>query len=235
MTVKRLALLVLAAGGGLCAAGRPAAAHPEAAPAGVSRYVTATVVGGRIEIADTWLLGTLPALEERRRLDSDGDGVISGAEEARGRAAAAAEPPTLAVTLDGQEQRAPAAVVIDLGGEKGARDAPLVIERRTTLLVGARPPRQLRLAVLREPARLMETEVAVELEPGLALAGAPDRVRWQGPRASAMEERSVTFVIAGPSGRSAWSIVGVFAVAAAGFTVLVARARARVRRRARLT
>jgi hypothetical protein len=230
MTVKRrlLALLVGAAAAG--GAPRPARAHPEASAAGTSRYVTAAVAGGRIEISDAWLLGTLPAAEERRRLDADGDGTISAAEQARAEAAAAAEPPALAVALDGAERTAAATVVVDLGGERDARDAPLVIERRMTLERAAgvgRGPEQLRLAVLREPARLVETEMSVDLASGLVLRGPPDRVRWRGPRASALEDRSVTFIFGPPPHRPQWRTALFVAAAVLALAALVSGARAR--------
>jgi len=51
--------------------------------------------------------------------------------------------------------------------------------------------------VTREPPKILETELGVVLGPDLALANGPDRVRFQGPRHSTLEDRSATFVIKG--------------------------------------
>jgi hypothetical protein len=174
-----------------------ARAHPEPAPAGTNRYVTATVASDRAEIADAWLEGPLAAAEERRRLDADGDGHISASELARGRDAASAA--ALAVTLDGVAVPAATAAAIDLGGDAAVGTTPVAIERRMTLALG--PPASgarahaLRIELVRDPPRAADTEVAIDLDPGWTLEGASaaGRAVFRGPRRSTLEDRSVTF------------------------------------------
>jgi hypothetical protein len=243
MRVKRgvrLASVVAALASAAAAwAPRPAHAHPEVSAAGSNRYVTAAVAGGRVELADTWLLGTLAAVEERRRLDSDGDGQLSREEIEHAQAARGAEPPAVRVRLDGVDQEPPSRVYIDLGGDLGAAGAPLVIERRMTLgLAPAIRPGATHTLIVElgaEPPRLLETEVMVDLEPGLVLvAPSRDRLGFKGPRRSALEQRSVTFTFAAPAApRSArrWFGLAAGVVVLAG--LLVAAAGRRLARAAR--
>jgi hypothetical protein len=178
------------------AAGGRAAAHPEFSALGTNRYVTAVVFLGRVDVADALLEGTLASGEERRRLDADGDGQISDAELRAGEERDRAEAPALAVEVDGRALTAPFTVGIDLGDERRASTAPVVVERRASF-AGAWPAgaRRLRVLVTRDPPRVLDTEIGLVLGPGLSLAAGQDLVAFRGPRASSLEERAATFEI----------------------------------------
>jgi hypothetical protein len=209
MTVKRRARLAraLLAGAGLVggfvgvtlAGGSRAAAHPEFSALGTNRYVTAAVFDGRVDVTDALLEGTLASGEERRRLDTDGDGRISDAELRTAEGRMGAEAPALTVEVDGRTVTAPFAVAIDLGDEPRATTAPVAIERRASF-AGAWPAgaRRLRVVITREPPRLIDTELGVVVGPGLSLASGTDLVTFRGPRASSLEERAATFELTGP-------------------------------------
>jgi hypothetical protein len=201
----RAARLALAVGvcAGLLREGR-AHAHPEPGPDGTNRYVTATVTGGRIEIADVWLQGALAAVETRRQLDGDGDGRVSPDERAQGERENAAADDLLTVTLDGSARSPAATVSIDLGGDDSVGGAPVSVERRLTLDLGGDAAHELRLALGRDPPHVVASELAIDLEPGLALlsppAGAPappeNRAVFLGPRRSSLENRAAAFAFA---------------------------------------
>jgi hypothetical protein len=179
----------------LTSAGR-AGAHPEFSTMGTNRYVTAAVFDGRVDVTDAWLEGALSAVETRRQLDTNRDGRIDDAERQAGEESLRAQGPCVGVELDGRPATAPLTVSIDLGVDPKVGPTPLVVERRTRLDRGA-PPREtrLRLVVLRDAPRPYETELSVVLGPALALASGPDRVRFDGPRHSSLEDRSATFVV----------------------------------------
>jgi hypothetical protein len=232
---RALALGVLALGVG---AHEEADAHPEFSALGTNRYVTAAVFDGRVDVVDALLEGTLVSGGERRRLDADGDGRISDGELRAGEARLRAEGAAVTVEVDGRALAAPLDVAIDLGDEPRANAAPVVIERRLSFpgAFGA-GARWLRLVVIREPPRVLDTELGLVLGPGFALAGGEDRVTFRGARASALEERAATFEIAGPpppparsrASRRLPAGLGVVAVILAG----LAAARRRARRSAR--
>jgi hypothetical protein len=191
MTVKAasfLAAILLVAG--------PAQAHPEFSAAGTNRYVTATVFHGRVDVTDARLEGALTSAEERRRLDTDGDGNVSEAERLAGEALLRAAGPDVGVELDGQPIAASLEVAIDLGGDAKVAAPALVVERRQSF-PAAWPPgeHRLRIALAREPKRLLDTELGAVLLPGLTLTSPTDRVNFKGPRRSALEDRSATFTI----------------------------------------
>jgi hypothetical protein len=214
---------------------RPAMAHPEFSALGVNRYVTAAVFDGRVDVTDALLEGTLASGDERRRLDADGDGQISDAERRAGEQRLATEGPALSVEVDGRALVAPMVVAVDLGDEPRANAAPVVIERRLSFPAGWPPgARRLRLVMLREPPRVLDTEIGVVLGPGFALASAGrDLVTFRGPRASTLEERVATFDIAGPPPAPARSRRVVPVVVALSALALALAARRRARRSAR--
>jgi hypothetical protein len=179
-----------------------------------------------VDVTDAWLHGALTAAELRRSLDADHDGTISPDERAAAQERLRAEGPFVSVALDGRDATAPLAVTIDLGDDQRVGPAPLVVERRVRL-TGS--PSQVRLAVTREPPRVLETELSILLGDGLALAQGPDRVRFDGPRRSSLEERAATFTITAlPSARR--PLVTIVAVALVG-AALVAAAWRRLRRK----
>ncbi|HVX97295.1 MAG TPA: hypothetical protein VHK47_20435 [Polyangia bacterium] len=234
MTVKNPALAVVAFGLTLPAR---AYAHPEFSALGANRYVTAAIFDGRVDVTDALLDGALVSGEERRRLDADGDGTISDAERGAGEARLAAEGAWISVEIDGRAVTAPVTVSIDLGDDVHSGAAPLVVERRLSFPgAWSVDARRLRLLVVREPARLLDTEIGLVAGPGYALARGEDRVTFRGPRTSTLEERAATFELTGPpsaapaKARSAF--VAVVGVLAAGVLAMLAWRRARATPRA---
>ncbi|HSZ83466.1 MAG TPA: hypothetical protein VLA14_14350 [Polyangia bacterium] len=174
-------------------------AHPEFSALGTNRYVTVAVFDGRVDVTDARLEGTLASGEERRRLDADGDGRISDAELAAGQERMRAEGPPVTVEVDGRALTAPASVAIDLGDEPRASAAPVVVEHRLSFPGGfPAGARRVRVAIAREPPRLIDTEIGIVVGPGLTLASSEDRVTFQGQRTSTLEERAATFELVGP-------------------------------------
>jgi hypothetical protein len=195
MTVKAVARAALV--GGLLIGAR-AHAHPEISAVGTNRYVTAAVFDGRVNVVDALLQGALSSAEERRRLDTDRDGRVSEAERLAGEARLRAEGPAVTADLDGRVLSAPVEVGIDLGGDDHVTAPTLVVERRQSFAGAWTAPGQhrLRLAPTRDPARLLETELSVALGPDVTLAGTPDRVTFNGPRVSQLQDRAATFSFA---------------------------------------
>jgi hypothetical protein len=237
MSVKRRArllqaLLVGAGLAGAALAGGRAAAHPEFSALGTNRFVTAAIFSGRVDVTDALLEGTLASGEERRRLDADGDGEISDAEIAAAEARLVADGLGLTVEVDGRALTAPLVVAVDVGDDRRAGTAPVVVERRASF-AGAWPAdaRRLRLVVIREPPRLIDTEIGVVVGPGLSLASGQDLVTFRGPRASTLEERAATFELTGPppAPKPQRSVAPLVALAALGIVasaaVVVRRAR----------
>jgi hypothetical protein len=177
-------------------------AHPEFSALGTNRYVTAALFDGRLDVSDVLLEGTLVSSEERGRLDTNHDGHIDEAEVRAGEARLRAEGAAVVVELDGSPLTAGAGVEvgIELGGEPLAESAPIVVERRLSFPAAwTSGAHRLRIALLREPARLLDTEIGVVLGPGLVLSEGPDRVTFRGPRASALEERRGAFTFEAPA------------------------------------
>lgn len=200
--VKRLlSLLVLLAPGA-------AHAHVELNPQLVNRYASFLLGGSaeegyRLEAFVAVLFGEVPGADERRRMDRDGDGVISPAERDEARRAWVARAGELfTISVDGE----PLAIEggsVQLGNDDGVGPAAVVVE-----LFGARDlpagERRLRVEPRTDLPRLGETEIALDLAPGWVLVAGgrgPDpgtregRVKFDGPRVSAVEDRSVTFVV----------------------------------------
>ncbi|HVZ72547.1 MAG TPA: hypothetical protein VHJ20_09240 [Polyangia bacterium] len=189
-----------------------ASAHQELSALGTNRYVTAALVDGRVDVTDTQLEGLLTGGADRRRFDTDGDGHISGAELAAARVRLATEGAAVEPAVDDRALAAPLDVSIELGGADDAADAPVVIERRQSFANALHPGlNRLRLTITREPERVLDTELAVMLTPGLVLRDGTDLVAFRGPRASMFETRAATFVLELPppprSGRVTLAIV----------------------------
>ncbi len=186
-----------------------ARAHPEVSAGLVNRYLTIVVDDARIEIFFSLLFGPLPAAERRRNMDRDGNGQLSpeelAGEEARVGATAKAQ---FSLSVDGVRIELNARATMDVGLESSTGAAPLVVELRAThpLSVGEHV---LRIEPGRDPERLGETETTIETGPGWLLAqsrsadeanspsdgSARSRFRFDGPRVSTLEDRSVTFVV----------------------------------------
>jgi hypothetical protein len=193
--------------GCLLGLGWPAAAsaHPEVSPQLVNRYVSVIGLGDRLEYFVTLLYGPLPAVDERKRLDENGDGKIAAEELERGTARWRARAAELAtVSLDGQSiPLTEAKAAVQLGAEQGVAGAPLVVE-----IYGSRPltpgPHQVRLEPGWDPPRLGETELSIDLSPDWELASSREghgpesqaRIfRFEGPRPSSSADRSATFTL----------------------------------------
>jgi hypothetical protein len=236
MTVKRRRRpgapgAALVVGALLLASAGAAGAHPEFSALGTNRYVTAAVFDGRVDVTDAWLEGTLASGEERRRLDADGDGRISDAELAAGQERLRAQGPTVTIEVDGRALSAPATVAIDLGDEPRASAAPVVVEERLSFPGGfPAGARRVSLAIAREPARLLDTELDLVLGPGLTLVAGADRVTFQGPRTSSLEVRAATFELAGPPPPPRRKPPFVIIVAAAALVISLTAVRKRSRR-----
>jgi hypothetical protein len=210
MTVKNLAVVTVL----MLASGGRAAAHPEFSSMGTNRYVTAAVFDRRVDVTDAWLHGALAAAELRRGLDVNHDGTIDAAELQSAEARLRAEGAYVAVELDGGAATAPLTVAIDLGDDPRVGPAPCVVERRVRLARAADAREtQVRLTVTREPPRLLETELSVVLGPDLHLTD-PDRVRFNGPRRSSLENRHATFTVVASSAQSKLPLVAVAVIAA---------------------
>jgi len=216
-------LLALAA---LLAPG-PATAHPEISPQLVNRYLSVMVLGDRLEYFVTLLYGPLPAGDERKRMDSDGDGRIGTAELDQAIAAWKARAPELA-RLSVDDQPVPldgASASVQLGPDQTTGAGPVVVEIYGSRLLSP-GQHQLRLEPTWDPPRLGETELTLELSPDWELVssrqghGPQDsqrRYRFEGPRPSVAADRSATFTIraaTAPAGtRTTFIAAGVAALA----------------------
>jgi hypothetical protein len=210
----------------------PAAAHPEVTPQFVNRYLSVMVLGDDLQYFVTFLFGALPAVDERKRLDRDGDGQIAPAELDAATAAWKARAAELVrFSVDGQPlSLAAAKASVQLGAEQGVAGAPLVVE-----VYGTQPlapgPHQLRVEPLWDPPRLGETELSLDLSPDWTLvsssqghgpAGASRLFRLEGPRPSASADRSATFSIApaaAPRGNSRLMLVAAIVAGLSGIAL----------------
>lgn len=225
------------------APGRRAEAHPEVSPQLVNRYLSVMVLGDRLEYFITLLYGQLPAGEERKRLDSDGDRQIASDELDRAAAAWKGRAAELArLDLDGRPiDLAAARASVQLGAEQGVTSAPLVVEiyGATALASGTH---QIRLEPGWDPPRAGETELSLDLSPDWTLMksrsghgpeGQARLFRFEGPRPSEVADRSATFTIGPAPARSSGSRLTLVAaaIAAAAGIALALELRRRQRRR----
>jgi hypothetical protein len=200
---KNTARLVVAVVALLASPG--AGAHPEVAPQLVNRYLSVIVLGDRLEYFVTLLYGPIPAVEERRKMDGDGDRKIGAAELERAIGAWKARAVELAsFSVDGEPLPLGSATAsVQLGAEEGVGAAPLVVE-----IYGSRslPPgtHQVRVEPGWEPPRLGETELSLDLAPGWELvasrqgqgpSGSDRRFLFDGKRPSVVSDRSASFTI----------------------------------------
>jgi hypothetical protein len=236
--VLRVGLVAALASGALFP--RAGHAHPEVSPLLVNRYLSLIVVGGRVEFFVTLLYGALPATELRKGLDKNGDGRISEAERRQGQDVWKGRAGELArLALDGAPVPLGGATAdLQLGPDTGAGAAPLVVE-----VYGAQPlpdgTRHLRLEPGWDPPKLGETELMVDLSSGWELVSSRQgsgpmerlsRYKYEGPRTSASQDRSVTFVVsssATPARQPRFVLVTAVlgALAAVGLALEIARRR----------
>jgi hypothetical protein len=218
-----------------------AVAHPEVSPQLVNRYLSVMVLGDRLEYFVTLLYGPLPATDERKRMDGDGDGRITQAELDGAMAGWKARASQLAqVSVDGQAlDLAGAAASVQLGPDQTTGGAPVVVE-----IYGSRPlpagRHQVRIEPGWDPPRVGETELTLDLSPDWELVasrqghGAEEavrRYRFEGPRPSVAADRSAVFTIqpgTAPESRPATLVIATIVAALAGVALFVV-----VRRRQR--
>ncbi len=174
----------------------------------VNRYVSLMLIGDRLEIFFTLLYGELPGSDERRRTDRDGDGRLSRAELDEAKAGWKKRAPDLvSLSLDGQPMPIEASKAeVQVGADDGVGLAPMVVELHAsrTLAPSASRERRIRILPGEDPLRLGETEIAVDFSSdwllvaggrGPSPASAETRTKFDGPRISVVEDRSVTYVL----------------------------------------
>jgi hypothetical protein len=182
--------------------GTAANAHQTFVPTGSNRYLKLTLLGGgALRIAYTVMVGQMPALAARRAADLSHDGVIDADEQAAvGRALRDEVTRGLTIEIDGV-RRVPAweTPVTDFTSDTHVGALPFSVD-----LVGRLEPgggaHLVRIDDDTPIEQLNESELRVEEGPGTQLVagwqGAEDagrQMRWlfQGPKRSAIEDRSI--------------------------------------------
>jgi hypothetical protein len=146
------------------AGARPARAHIELVPTLVNRYLTLDLREDRLHLQLSLLYGDLPALEERRRMDGDGDGRLSEREIGQARRAfARSAPQLLGLRIDGAEVKIAPTATLATSGQNAVSPTPLQLDLTAVLEL---PPGTRRLEVMMGPdlPRMGETELV--LDPG---------------------------------------------------------------------
>jgi hypothetical protein len=185
----------------------PASAHPEFAPQTTNRYIKFDLTApDSVRLAYTVMVGAVPAAEARARADANHDGRVD-ADEARGLGEALRRAVRSGVTLsiDGQpitpDFEAPS---VGLAGDAvGA--SPFSIDLVAHL--PARGPLPHTISFDDAPAEplLGETEIRIDESPATRLLTAhrgptgnerQARFLFNGPKFSALEDRSITFTFA---------------------------------------
>ncbi|HJZ84639.1 MAG TPA: hypothetical protein VKN99_05675 [Polyangia bacterium] len=205
--------------------------HQVTAPNQNNRYLKLTCMEGQLRLAYTILFGDLPAEAERRRMDADGDGRLSDAEAAAyGQALARAVEARLSLEVDGRSVPVRfTSPEVGLGSERGVHPVPFSVD----LVVLIPAPGRQHTVFLDDrftPPREGETDFVLEEAPGARIT-ASFRGRageglhglkwtWPGPRASDLEDRSVTFRYQTPNapaarGARTWLLVPALAAALA--------------------
>jgi hypothetical protein len=222
-------------------------AHIELSPAEVNRYVSVAALGDKLELSLTFLFGDVPAADERKRMDVDGDGTLSDGETEGAAVRWGAEMLRLfSLNLDGRSPVAEPALQVDLGNDRSVGPVPLVIEARWTETI-ARQPHDVQVEAVADPPRAGELELGTVLGPDWTLTAsrlgegpAGQQLTFKLP-AHARGPRKASFSIApttakneeGSSGRKPWLLVGLVGAAAAVLATLTLRGRrqpARTRR-----
>jgi hypothetical protein len=204
MVKPRSALgLVSALAIGLAAA--PAGAHIDLVPTLVNRYLTAILSPDAVTVSCAFLFGELPAAEQRRAMDANGDGKIDreelAAERARWRQRASE---LFSLSIDGTPVLVDAVATVELGNSDETSGAPITVEVGGVVPL-PRGEHRLRLEAGRDLPRLGETDLTLDPGPDWTVVasgqgeGAPSgvetRFTFSRPRVSSIEDRSVTFRI----------------------------------------
>lgn len=209
-------------------------AHPETSPQTVNRYLSLIVSNdeagdSRAGVAYTLMYGELPGATLRKQMDANADGRVSADElDAERRRVERRAAELFTFTVDDRPVATNVEGTVQLGPDDTVTAAPVVVELYAPHPLAA-GTRRLRIEPGVEPPRLGETEVTLdlgqrwELVSGARGAGGDEkmtRAKFEGPRTSSIEDRSMTFVIRskpGASGRpsSADVPLGIYATAAA--------------------
>jgi hypothetical protein len=220
------------------------AAHPVTSRTENNRYVKLTVTEGRLRVAYSVLYGELPSFYARRSMDRDGDGQISPA-EARAYADEVATRFAAASALTVNGTRVPlqlpdrAATVTD----PRVGPLPFSVDMWEVVPLDRNRRHEVVFEAGGELPRLGETEVKFEETPHARLVAwcrhrppcttraEEPRFVWLGPRASSMEDRSVSACYEAPvRGSRRRLVISLGAVALLLVAVAVA---ARLARRSR--
>lgn len=246
--VKRRAWAAAVALAAALACGGVAGAHPQYSPTSSNRYLKLTPSGdGTVRFAWSLLVGETPALAIRRAADANGDGQCTEEELAAftGRVLGDVRQ-HLRVELDGAAAEVSWEAPILGLPDRRVGPLPFAIDLIGRLSLPAGPAEH-RVTVddATQVEELGESEIRIEEGPGArvlaAWQGREDggrvlRYVWNGPKRSALEERSVGFRVATDPGqrprppRRPRAPVGLIAALVGGAVALFA---ARYRRRLR--
>jgi hypothetical protein len=183
----------------------PASAHPEFAPNTVNRYVKCDLVSPtEIRLAYTIMVGATPAAAQRRAADADGNGKVDGNESrAIGEKLRAATVAGVTLEVDGAKVTpAFAAPDVGLAGDDVA-PSPLSVDLVARVPLAAAATHTVRFDDATPEPLLGETEVRIDESPTTRLIAAhrgptgderETKFLFRGPKFSALEDRSITFV-----------------------------------------
>src|SRR5262249_49036288 len=149
--------------------------------------------------------GDLPAENERRKMDADGDGAIAEAEAADfAKQLGQVAMRTMTLEVDGQRvQPRFETAEVGLGTDRGIHPVPFSVALVASFaIVGPGGDHTVSFDDRFEPPRLGETEIVLEEAPGTRIAASwAGRTRqeglhglkwlWPGPRRSDLEDRSI--------------------------------------------
>lgn len=190
----------------LCGLAPPVRAHVELVPTLVNRYVTLAARGERLHVQLALLWGEVPALEERRRMDLDGDGRLDDGEVNRARRAFTSQVRELvALRLDGEPVRLSPSAAISLSGKERVTTAPLLLEL-TAVVDLPEASRRVEVALGPDLPRMGESEIVLELgpewslesseqPPGRPLPSAEARFKFASARRGDDQSRELAFIL----------------------------------------
>jgi hypothetical protein len=231
----------------LVAPARPVRAHIELVPTLVNRYLTVDLRQDRLHLQLSLLYGDLPALEERRRMDGDGDGRLSQREIGQARRAfARSAPQLLGLRLDGAEVKLGPTATLATSGQDTVSPTPMQLDLSAVLDL---PPDTRRLEVMMGPdlPRMGETELVIdpgqqwrllasENPPGSPTATAVTRFTFPAGGQPASGGRRLAFVLAhepggSPAGSGRLRVLAAILAALVLAAIVLAAARLRSSKR----
>ena len=185
---------------------RGAHAHIELTPTLVNRYVSLEARGERLHVQLSLLWGEVPALEERRRMDGDGNGQLDSAEIGRARRTFARRAhELLTMQLDGRPARWTPTAVISTSGKDTVSTTPMLLELTAVMeLPGATS--KLDVSLGPDFPRMGESEIVLQLARDWTLTGSelptgqrssrPEpRFKFATARTADDQSRQVTFLV----------------------------------------